>query len=247
MYEERFYRKWILNNSKLKTFFVKYKQTDICVSVDNNSYFVNLPDIAFSYLKLFYSELEKYILDDPKFNITFKPYIKPQANVPIIKEMMKASCRANVGPMASVAGAIAQYIGKALLEKYSINEIYIENGGDVFISSPKNVNTIFYTGNNSKFPQIKLQIESPGSSFGVCSSSGKFGHSFSFGKADAVMVVCKNTCLSDALATYFCNKIRSEEDIQKVLGLSSQYEEILGVACVYGNKLGLRGNLKIID
>lgn len=246
MYEERFYRKWILNNSKLKTFFVKYQQTDICVSVDINSYFVNLPDITFSYLKLFYSELEKYISNDPKFKTTFEPYINSQVNIPIINDMMKASCRANVGPMASVAGAVAQYVGNALLKKYSINEIYIENGGDVFISSHKDVNTIFYTGISSKFPQIKLQIENPGSSFGVCSSSGKFGHSFSFGKADAVMVVCKNTCLSDAFATYFCNKIHSEEDIPTLIDLSSQYKEILGFACVYSNKLGLRGNLKII-
>lgn len=34
--------------------------------------------------------------------------------------------------------------------------------------------------------------------------------------------------------------------ITTLIDLSSQYKEILGFACVYGNKLGLRGNLKII-
>ena len=47
--------------------------------------------------------------------------------------ILKAAEMAGVGPMAGVAGAIAEYVGKGL-KTLGAREVIVENGGDIYIA-----------------------------------------------------------------------------------------------------------------
>ncbi|WDV44721.1 UPF0280 family protein [Clostridiaceae bacterium M8S5] len=238
MYEERTYRK-SLKTSNLVNFTAIIKETDLYISAD-----VDLKKEAMQYIKKYRSQLEMYGNMNKKFIHSLKP-IKEDVNAPLIANaMINASNRAGVGPMAGVAGAMAEYVGKDLL-KHS-NEIIIENGGDLFVASNKKRIISIYAGTSSLSQKIGIEINPNESPIGICTSSGMIGHSLSFGKADAVVVLSKDTILADAVATATCNIIKSEEDITKGIRFVKSIPDIIGVLIVINDKLGIWGDIKFI-
>jgi ApbE superfamily uncharacterized protein (UPF0280 family) len=159
--------------------------------------------------------------------------------------MLLAAKEASVGPMAAVAGAIAEYVGKELIPFSS--EIIIGNGGDIFIVSNKRRNIKIYAGNSSLTGKIALQIEPEDTPLGICTSSGTFGHSFSFGKADAVIVIAKSTSLADASATAIGNLVKSVEHIPKAIAFAQQIKGLRGIVIIKDCKMKTWGEVKIIS
>ncbi len=78
----------------------------------------------------------------------------------------------------------------------------------------------------------------------ICTSAGTVGHSLSFGKADAVVVLSKDTALADAVATRLGNEVRTEADIQRALELGMAIEGVEGVVVILGDKLGAIGKIE---
>ena len=79
--------------------------------------------------------------------------------------------------------------------------LIIENGGDLYIKT-KNLRVVsIYAGENKFKDHLKIKISAEDSPIGICTSSGKLGHSLSFGKADAVTILSKDAFLADAVAT----------------------------------------------
>jgi ApbE superfamily uncharacterized protein (UPF0280 family) len=155
--------------------------------------------------------------------------------------MAKASFRAGVGPMASVAGAISYFAVREMV-KEGAKHVIFENGGDIamFISEPVIIG--IYSG--EKVKNLGLRFKPKNSIIGVCTSSGKMGHSLSFGKADSVTVISEDPVLADAVATALCNSI-DEEDPDKIERAINRFliHGIEGVIVVIGNLVGLGGNL----
>jgi len=60
--------------------------------------------------------------------------------------MCLAAEAVGVGPMAAVAGAISQYVGRDL-GNYS-DEIIIENGGDIYMKNKTDKHILIYAGNS---------------------------------------------------------------------------------------------------
>jgi len=111
-----------------------------------------------------------------------------------------------IGASANVAGAIAEIIGRKFLPLSE--EIFIENGGDIFMNLKNEVKIGIYAG-KSPFSMkigIKIKRENPA---GIATSSGTVGHSFSYGDADAVTIISNSSAFSDGAATYFGNLIKS--------------------------------------
>jgi len=161
----------------------------------------------------------------------------------IINRMIEAGSRANVGPMASVAGAIAEYVGLGLLP-YS-PEVIVENGGDVFIRS--NVGReILLLAESSDFIAIRIAIPPSQNPVGVCTSSGKLGHSLSCGKADAVMVVGHSAAMADAAATGIANLIKKPSQIRKGLERGREIG-MLGVLILIGKHMGAWGQIELLE
>jgi ApbE superfamily uncharacterized protein (UPF0280 family) len=157
--------------------------------------------------------------------------------------MSEAASKVGVGPMASVAGAIAEFVGNELLS--SSPEIIIENGGDVFIKSSKKRLIGIYAGKSPLSGKIGLEISGQDTPLGICSSSGTVGHSISYGKADAVIALSKSATLADAAATAMGNLIVEPGDIPKGIDFAKDIDGLLGTIIIKDDKMGLWGKVII--
>lgn len=188
-------------------------------------------------------DLEAYIRRDEKFRTTLEPY-QPAHDAPLIAvRMAAASARYGVGPMASVAGAIAECVGEQLAS--GVGDVVVENGGDIYAKSERPLVLTLYAGEESLFTgNLRFSPRVCGS-YGVCTSSGTVGHSKSFGKADAVCVIAQSVARADAAATALCNQIHTQADVDRVVEQAAD-REILGILVAMGDRLGLWGDVEIV-
>ncbi|MDI6689110.1 MAG: UPF0280 family protein [Actinomycetota bacterium] len=237
MYEPRFYREKMLAKG-LVSFQVLVSETDLYISANGNFYHQAL-EAVLKYRK----DLEEFIAKHPIFKTTLKPYDVPDSAPEIVKSMAEAARKVDVGPMAAVAGAIAEFVGRDLL-KFS-REVIVENGGDIFIKTRKPRKIAIYAGDSPLSNKIAIEIKPDQTPLGVCTSAGTLGHSLSFGEADAVVVLSQDTCLADATATAIGNQVHRPEDIDRALTYAQTIVGLMGVVIIKGNKMGVWGDLEI--
>ena len=237
MYEPRTYRHWI-KGGDLVSFNVVVKETDLYIRASTN-----LRRKALRLVVKYRDILERYISQYPAFLTSLQP-LPIDDNAPrIVKAMSEAASRAGVGPMASVAGAIAEFVGTELLAFSP--EVIIENGGDIYLKSLGKRVVGIYAGPSPLTGKIGLEIAGTDTPIGICTSSGTVGHSLSFGKADAVVVLSKSAILADAAATAIGNLIKQPSDIPNGIELAKSIEGVLGVIIIKGDDTGLWGKVKI--
>lgn len=238
MYQERTYRS-LFKGDNLIFFDVRIFETDLRIGANKRLY-----DEACKYVKKYREQVEVYIKVHPEFLTSLRPLeIKPGAPL-IAEKMCKASEKAGVGPMAAVAGAISEMVGTELLK--CSDEIIVENGGDIFVKTnvPRKIG--IYAGNSILSEKIALGVSPEDTPLGICTSSGTVGHSLSFGKADAVVIVSKDTFLADAVATAAGNMIKDIEDIEKAMEFALSIEGVEGVLAIIGERIGAQGNIRLI-
>lgn len=239
MYEARIYRRYS-KPADLITFRILECESDLFIAAEKD-----LSHKAAEYLNKLRSDLISYISIRPEFKESLEP-IDFDENAPqIIKDMLISSSKAGVGPMASIAGAIAELLGKYLLQ-YS-SQIIIENGGDIYIASHKIRRLGVYAGKSCFSERIAIEIAPEDTPCGICTSSGTVGHSLSFGKADAVVVISKNANLADAAATRICNKVKVNSDIKKAIDWGKSVEGLDAILIVFKNRIGVWGDIKLVD
>ncbi len=195
-------------------------------------------------IKKYRQHIKDYIREVPEFLTSLKPLPCPVHALSIIKDMCQAAQKCGVGPMAAVAGAIAQYVGQDL-SKLS-REIIVENGGDIYIKSNKERIIGVYAGDSPLSGKIGIRIKPEDCPLGVCTSSGKIGHSLSFGRADAVVIISKSAVLADAAATAIGNMVKKVEDIQRGVNTAKNIEGVSGVLVIMEDKLGAWGNIELV-
>jgi len=193
-------------------------------------------------------QIEEYIINYPEFYSSLQPISKDFTATPLIKEMFDAARKADVGPMAAVAGAIAEYVGKKLL-KEGVEEIIVENGGDIFISRKQQSRIAIFAGESPLSNRIGIEFPAV-RSLGICTSSGTIGHSLSLGEADSVTVIAASTALADAVATRLGNEVGGEKssgaNVNKALKIARGIDEVIGVVIVCGETMGAVGDVKIV-
>jgi len=239
MYKEKKYRRWT-GSDDLVSFEVIEKQTDLFILAEKN-----LRNKVRAAILTYRGYIENYIKKDRRFFYSLEP-IKVDRSVPeIIKRMADASKKAGVGPMASVAGAIAEFVGRDLSSLSG--EIIIENGGDIFLRSSKIRTLGIFAGDDSPFTG-KLNLEVPVSKkgLGICTSSGTVSHSLSFGKADAVIIMSEDTILADAVATAAGNIVKEPRDIEKAIKFARAIHGVKGVLILAEDKIGSWGDVKLV-
>ncbi|MCA1795333.1 MAG: UPF0280 family protein [Desulfobacteraceae bacterium] len=189
-------------------------------------------------------QIEAHIRQYPTFADALVPVPVPDTAPRVIQEMARAAEMTKVGPMAAVAGAVARACGQHLLHWSS--EVIVENGGDIFVCSKTDTVFTIFAGTSPLSLTTGIQVPRQDSAFGVCTSSGTFGHSKSFGKADAVMVMAPSCLLADAAATALANRVRTGDDIPKTLDVGKAIPGIQGLVIILGSRIGLWGNLKLV-
>ena len=163
----------------------------------------------------FYRDIESIIAGQADFEKSLAPIKAGKGSPQVIKEMCGAGEVFNVGPMASVAGALCDHLAKSIADRCGF--LMIENGGDVYIKSGSPVEVGIFTKNTCFKDKLTLLVEAGQTPCGICSSSGSFGHSLSLGKSDLVTVLSGTAAIADAAATSIANTINSEEDIDKAI------------------------------
>ncbi len=238
MYAERTYRRAVKTDD-LINFEVKEKETDLLISADKD-----LSRIAQQAILEKRKILEDYIKHHPDFSIMLKPY-QPEPKAPaLIQEMAEAASLVGVGPMAAVAGLLAQKAGEALLSFSS--QVLVENGGDVFIATKKKRRIGIYTENSNFSDKLALEVSPEDFPLGICTSSGKLGHSLSFGKADAVVVLSHQAALADAAATAIGNRVKNIKDISLALAWGKTISGIMGILIMIDKKIAIWGRMNLI-
>jgi ApbE superfamily uncharacterized protein (UPF0280 family) len=239
MYEPRFYRHWIKDDD-LVSFEVAVKQTDLYIRSRRN-----LKDKALDSVLKHRRPLESYVGRHPLFLTTLNPY-QAEAEAPaIVKEMARVSQLTGVGPMAAVAGAIAEAVGRDLLAFSP--EVIVENGGDIFLRISRKRLVGIYAGQSSFTRKIALEIMPRETPLGVCTSSGTVGHSLSLGSADAVVVLSPSTALADAAATALGNIVKAADDIPQAIEKARSIEGLCGLVIIVGDKMGVWGKVRIVS
>ncbi|MCP4649887.1 MAG: UPF0280 family protein [PVC group bacterium] len=241
MYKKRIYQTSVYNDDLIR-FQTDYYESNLFICAKNN-----LQKEALTTLKQYHTQITNHIEKNPLFKDTLEP-LPPDKNAPaIIKKMLSAAKKANVGPMATVAGAIAEFIGKDLLN-FS-DEIIVENGGDIFICVKKDRKIGIFSGINSIYNQLSLKITAIDTPCGICTSSGKLGHSLSFGQSKATIVLAKSAAVADGFATSIGNVIQEDADVPKILKNLKKNKAILGAVIITENHFGAYGKVQfeIID
>ncbi|MCI5737104.1 MAG: UPF0280 family protein [Methanobrevibacter ruminantium] len=224
---------------------IDLKQTHIRLRTDLPNHNLN------EYIIYIRNELENYLLKDQDFLLALEP-IKRDGNLPlIVKTMVESSNIADVGPMACVAGTISEMSLDYLIandSRYSI----IENGGDIAMINDEEVLCGIYSNNEVLGNDIAFKIKSRKRPLGICTSSGKIGHSISFGTSDSVTVISKSASIADGLATRIANEINGESIEDKVsngLECGEDYKEFFeGALIISDNHVGTIGKLpKIVE
>ncbi len=254
--KERDYRS-ISRRDGLDTFRISYKETDLWIHSQHK--IRPLAERLTIEARLL---IENYIREHPSFLHSMTPLIHDPFSPPIVQEMMEAGKAASVGPMAAVAGAIARYVGRGIIRHFKDNnmhetkkepqsqEIIIENGGDCFLWIKEACLVSIWAGESPFSNKIALRL-SPNNGlyeeYGVCTSSGKIGHSLSLGIADAVTIVSHSSTLSDAVATMAGNMVKGGREIKSALNFidSLKGEGVLGGVVIIGDKIGAIGNIEL--
>ncbi|MEQ8169883.1 MAG: UPF0280 family protein [Candidatus Eremiobacterota bacterium] len=236
-YLERTYRK-NMKSSDLIYFRVSIQESDLYIGA-----LKDISEKAITSLKKHRQSIIDYISHDPLFKSSLSPVPVTNDMSPLVRDMTEAGYLAGVGPMASVAGAIAEYVARDLLP-FS-EELIIENGGDLFITGKKDRKVGIFAGSSPLSGKIAINLESSSLPVAVATSSGTVGHSLSFGKSDAVVVVSPSGSIADAAATALGNIVSEPEDFNKAVAFAETISSIIGVIIICRDKICITGNINI--
>ncbi len=207
---------------------VCYKQSDLEVHFCGKADAQELGQKALSKIKQLRHALEDY----PDFASlhSLVPVEVEDGDPKGVRELKRCASQAGVGPLAGVAGFFAKEVGEHLWQSFALDQVLVENGGDLYLAGNKPM-SVYLPGSEN---QSDLRITIDSLPMGVATSSGKFGPSFSKGRADRVCVVAEDAVLADCLATAYANRLASADDLEDVLqGLDPR---VLGfIACIDGN------------
>ena len=236
MYEARDYRNSIKSSHLIQSICIE-EETDLMI-MSSRAFGENQE------VRRLRKLVKDYIKKHGEFETSLVPLALDIEAPHEIHHMLEASAKAGVGPMATVAGMISHYVGTKM---YEDQEVMIENGGDIYLKSKDSKVIGIYAGDSPFSNQVGIKIQGKDTPIGICTSAGTVGHSLSFGNADAVVVLSKDTLLADAAATAIGNRVKRSEDIKKALEFARTIEGILGVVIIVGEDLGAFGDLELVS
>jgi uncharacterized protein len=239
VFEPRAYRRHV-QPSGLTTFEVSVRETDLQIAATKD-----LSAEAIALIESGRADLESYISKNRRFAEAFVPFEVPADAPVIVRAMAKAASHAGVGPMAAVAGAIAEYVAVGLAQ-YS-DEVIVENGGDVFMIGKTDRTVALHAGDSPLSGKIGVVCPEQFMPIAVCTSSATVGPSVSLGKADAACVIARDCALADAVASALGNRVHSTEDIQRAIDAVRFIPNLLGLVVILGDHLGAWGKMELVS
>jgi uncharacterized protein len=229
--------------SRLASFSVTVKETDLWIVVSSSAFDAGM---AARVEKMVWKQrhlLEAYLSEHPAVTEALQPCLVEAIAPDILLNMVKASNMAGVGPMAAVAGALAEAVGLYLLE--SSPEVIVENGGDIFIKAVDPVRVGIFAGGSPLSGRVALEVNPKNTPLGICTSSGTVGPSLSYGCADAAVVLSPSAPLADAVATAMGNLVQGQDDLESALEYALKVKGVTGALLICDDKIAARGDIEL--
>ena len=237
VWEPRTYRQ-VSNADALVPFTVARGETDLQISA--------LRDLSAetqAVVDALRADLERHIVANPRFLESFVPVAVADDAPEVVRAMADAGAAAGTGPMAAVAGAIAERVARAL-EPLSA-EVIVENGGDTFIMGTRGRRVLLVAGDSPLSGRVALAVDGATLPVAVCTSSGKVGHSVSLGSAHSATVVAPDGALADAVATALGNRVHGPDDIERALTWACAVPGVTGAVVIAGDRIGALGEIRL--
>lgn len=237
---DRFYREAVSRRQGEVSFQAAVGESDLWVTARES-----LAGPIADHLHEIRGQIQSFAVMHPEFLKSLVPVSVPAAAPAIVRAMADAGQACGVGPMAAVAGAVAQSVADCFVGKSP--DILVENGGDLFLHSTRE-RTVALLAEPESGANIGLSIAADEFPLALCSSSGKVGHSISLGRGDLVTVRAAFGALADAAATALANLIEQDRDVGRVVEQAKAWEPqgIQGVFAQSGKKIAVWGKMELI-
>jgi len=236
---------WIIDHQgRFITILLREEETVMTVSVDRASFCDHLPLRSQQYIRQIRQELKDYFKEDPAFQSALFPHPCASGAPRLVGRMTETAFKAGVGPMAAVAGAIAESLAHFLLDAFCPREMIIENGGDIFVKTEAPLTVGIFAGASSLSCQLGIEVPAF-EDLAICTSSGTVGHALSFGCSDAMVIVSRDAPLADAVATACGNLIHRQEDLSEVVVKGMAIKGVRGAVAIMGERMAALGDIKL--
>lgn len=232
-HEPRTYRH-VVPPDGLARFNVVVQETDLAVYAREL-----IPEVARELVLDCRGIIERYIQQYPIFAQTLLPWTIQGPTPEIIRQMAEAGTAAGVGPMAAVAGAVADYVGNGLRQK--MKEVIVENGGDIFIHVKHPITVGVFAGDSPLSHKLGIRVTCDNHPVALCTSSGRIGHSLSLGDADAVCIMAKSGPLADAVATATANQVHGLKNLGPAVDFAKSVRGVDGVLIIRDDAIAVWG------
>lgn len=226
----------------------RLKETSVWITADEKRYI----EVAKESIRQRRKELERFVRWHPYFLVTLETYRLDEVEVgngeerieppEIARRMIEAASKFGIGPMAAVAGTLAEFAVEAVRDAGATYAM-VDNGGDIALLTDREVLVGIYAGSSPFSNKIALRVKPSGSIVGICTSSGTVGHSLSFGIADAATVVSRSASLSDAAATALGNAVTDAQSIPNAFRSINHVDGIEGALVIYKDVLATWGRI----
>ena len=235
----RSYRDFSTRESET-VFQVVVEETDLCIVCSKD-----LTEEISRYVHTLRGQIKTYMELHPAFTTALTPLPTDPHAPPLVAAMLESTARMGVGPMAAVAGVMAQAVADRFKEQSA--DILVENGGDIFMHSTRS-RTIGILPDPAGGMALGLSFAKEDFPCAICASSAVIGHSLSLGRGDLVVVRGTTGGIADAAATRLCNELRTRKDIKKVLGMAEDFKKdgIQGVLAQCEGNIGIQGSMELV-
>ena len=227
-----------MTNGKLFKHAFRHKESD-CTIISDKEYGI---ETAISSIERHRRQLEDYIKEHSRFLFSLEPVAVDSAPE-VARLMAEASEKADVGPMAAVAGVLADLAVKEMISA-GCKVAVVENGGEVYAISNQPIDIAFAAGDVPLSKEMGFRLkEFP---VGVATSSGQFSHAFSFGDAEAVTIFAVDAGVADAAATAVANLIKGDDVqgvIRQAIDKALSIDGVKGVFILYRGVVGKAGRI----
>jgi hypothetical protein len=218
---------------------VVVKETDLLILAERD-----ISDLVRDIVLTQRDRLERYIAGNPSFRDSLLPMSVSDTAPGIAKSMALACQAAGVGPMAAVAGAICEAVAGGVGD--GVRELILENGGDLYLASARERIVGIFAGKEVRGGTIGLRLAPERTPIGICTSSGRIGHSLSFGDSAAATVLARSCALADAAATAVGNRVRGRHGVREGLAAARDIPGVLGVVVIRDGQFGAWGDVDIV-
>ncbi len=237
---DRAYRDAVRPQAGEVRFRVGVEQTDLLVVAEKD-----LQKEIAAFVTQVRGEIKTWIMFHPEFAESLEPVAVDSAAPEVIRAMAKAAAICGVGPMASVAGAVAQAVGDHFAGESP--NLLVENGGDTYLCSTRE-RVVALLAEPDSGAMLGLRIEADAFPVAVCASSATIGHSLSLGSGDLVAVRARDGRLADAAATALCNVLREKSDLDRVINEAKRLAEhgLQGIFAQLGDTMAAWGEIELV-